>query len=284
MPMKKLAVTAAAIAGFVALLFLCKRDPVSAAGRKSIYAFIPVILVAFILVFFGESPIRNLIFVFPAVLLVFVGFSEKLDEARGKGSTVGTILLGAIIVYMCLVALIFSHVRPDYKYAMPLVPLVFVFLAAEQGRIFSSRAVRGLFIAFALYSAVHLFLNVNNDLRVYKNYNAARIEFLKKHTSDRDVIIFQWESAMHHAGPLFFERVYMVASGSGGGCCAKAVPSDEKEILSILSILRDRKVKTCYFWTGDPQILKEQKKFRVETAVFSHDGAPQQFLHRIYLL
>ena len=284
MPMKKLAVTAGAIAGFVALLFLCKRDTVSAAGRKNIYAFIPVLLVGFILVFYGESPIKNLIFVFPALLLVFVGFSEKLEEAREKGSTVGTILLGSIIVYMCLIALIFSPVRPDYKFALPLVPLVFVFLASEQGRIFSSRAVRGVFLAFALYAAAHLALNINNDLRVYKNYNAARIEFLKQHTSDGDVVIFQWASAMYHAGPLFFERVYMVASGAGGGCGAKARRSAEDELLSTLSILRDRKVKTCYFWTGEPQILKGQKKFRVETAIFSPEGMPQHFLHKIYVL
>jgi len=284
MPMKKLAVTAAALAGFVALLYLCKRDPVSAADRKNIYAFIPVLLVSFILVFYGDSPLRYLIFVFPALLLVFVGFSEKLEEAREKGSTVGTILLGSIIVYMCLIALIFSHVRPDYRFALPLVPLVFIFLASEQGRILSTKVVRGVFLALALYSAVHLVLNMNNDLRVYKNYNAARIEFLKQHTSDRDVIIFQKASSMYHAGPLFFDRVYMVVSGSGGGCGAKAVQGEEDQLLSILTLLRDRKIKVCYFWSGDSQILTGQKRFRVETAVFSPDGMPQHFIHKIYIL
>ena len=284
MSMKKLAVSVGALAGIVALLFLCKRDPVSASRRKEIYAFIPVLLISLILVFYGESPIKNLIFVFPAVLLVFIGFSEKLEEPREKGSIVGTILLGSIILYLCLTALFFSHFRPDYKFALLLVPLVFVFLASEQGSIFSSRAVRGVFLALSLYSAAHLVLNIHNDLRVYKNYNAARIEFLKQNTTDRDVIIFQWPPAMYHAGPLFFDRIYIVSSGSAGGCGDKVIRREEEELLSILSILRDRKVKACYLCTVDPRILTGKKKFRVETAVFSPAGTPQFFLHKIYIL
>jgi len=73
----------------------------------------------------------------------------------------------------------------------------------------------------------------------YKNYNAARIAFLEKHTLKGDAILFRDIGNMEHAGPLFFDRVFLLAKS----------PGDEERLVRQL---RERGIERIYEWTTNP--------------------------------
>jgi hypothetical protein len=73
----------------------------------------------------------------------------------------------------------------------------------------------------------------------YKNYNAARITFMEKHTSKGDAILFRDIGSMEHSGPLFFDRVFLLAKS----------PGDEERLVRQL---RERGIERIYEWTTNP--------------------------------
>jgi hypothetical protein len=78
----------------------------------------------------------------------------------------------------------------------------------------------------------------------YKDYNAARIAFLEKHTSAGDAILFLGDAgSMEHAGPLFFDRVFLVTGSPG-----------DQELL--VRRLRERGIDGIYVWTVNPLGIK----------------------------
>jgi hypothetical protein len=77
----------------------------------------------------------------------------------------------------------------------------------------------------------------------YKDYNAARIAFLEKHTSADDAIVFGDAGSMEHAGPLFFDRVFLVAKS----------PGDQERFSRRLA---ERGIEKVYAWTTNPLSIK----------------------------
>jgi len=76
----------------------------------------------------------------------------------------------------------------------------------------------------------------------FREYNAARVAFLEKHTSSGDAVVFDDTGKMEHAGPLFFERVFLVARS----------PGDRDRLFRTLAA---GKVENAYAWTGNPMGL-----------------------------
>jgi hypothetical protein len=78
----------------------------------------------------------------------------------------------------------------------------------------------------------------------YKDYNAERIAFLEKHTSAGAAILFLGDAgSMEHAGPLFFDRVFLVAKS----------PGDPERFARRLS---ERGIDRIYAWTANPLGIK----------------------------
>jgi hypothetical protein len=131
--------------------------------------------------------------------------------------------------------------NPDVsvRYCLAIVPFVIVFVAAEEKRIFGAKPVWVLLAGFLLASTGFGLRGLKNDVWRFVKYNAQRVEFLKQHTASGDVVVFAGNRLMEHAGPLFFERVYLVAG-------------DSSELAEIEGRLRSRGAATYYYWTPNP--------------------------------
>jgi len=126
---------------------------------------------------------------------------------------------------------------------LPIVPLVIVLLALERRTLFSApgmAAVLAFFIGVALVNGIQ---ETKERILKFKEYNAARIAFLEKHTSAGDAVVFDDAGSLEHAGPLYFERVFLVARSNG----------DHERLVGRL---RERGIYGIYAWTVQPLAIK----------------------------
>jgi hypothetical protein len=123
---------------------------------------------------------------------------------------------------------------------LPLVPFVILLLGAGHRRIFDDS--KGMYVVLLLFSGVALLNSlqeVRSNVWPYRDYNARRIEFLRQHTPAGAAVLFYDAASMEHAGPLFFERVFLVASR----------PGDQEGYARQLA---GRGVARAWAWTLDP--------------------------------
>jgi hypothetical protein len=226
------------------LIVLSRREGV-VAYRKAILSTLAVILVfGAVLLTAARISVSHLMALFPAVLFVFYGIPERLDRLKKGEGTLERILAAATVVCLVLGA---SILRPGEGLVLSvwpaMVPFVIVFLAAERKVLFASG---GMCLVLAFFCGV-AFVNGIQESRdrilKYKDYNAARIEFIEKHTSAGDAILFGDAGSMEHAGPLFFDRVFLVTKSPG-----------EQDLL--VRRLRERGIEGIYAWTANPLGVK----------------------------
>ena len=239
----------AALGGSLALSFvliiLSLREGIGPV-RKAVLSFLPVILLlGVVLLTTARITVSHLMAVFPAVLFVFYGVPERLGRLkRGEGTLEG-ILAATVIVCLAFGAAI---LRPGSWIVLsvwpPMVPFVILLIALERKVIF---AARGMYIVLAFFCGVAFVNGIQESkdrILKYKDYNAARIAFLEKHTSAGDAIVFLGDAgSMEHAGPLFFDRVFLVAKH----------PGDPERFARRL---RERGIDRIYAWTANPLGIK----------------------------
>lgn len=223
-------------------LFAASRRESLAPFLRALFAVLPVVL---LLVTVSLSAARltvsHLMAVFPAVLFGFYGLPGRIEQLLKREGTLEAVLALTVILCLFLGAAIYRP-NPGMILAvwLPLVPFVVLLLGAEHRRIFDDS--KGMYVVLLLFSGVALLNNlqeVRSNLWLYKEYNARRIEFLKQHTSTGDAIVFYDTASMEHAGPLFFERVFLVAARPG-----------EQE--GYARQLADRGIARAWAWTFDP--------------------------------
>jgi len=78
---------------------------------------------------------------------------------------------------------------------------------------------------------------------LHSSRNAEWVEFLKENTAAGDIIIFDNRGSMEHAGPLFFDRVFLVARAGA--------------VDTLLDRLKESGVKQCHLWTRDTRLKFE---------------------------
>jgi hypothetical protein len=242
------ALPAAALLVAVALFVVlrkCRPDP---ADRDRLWGFVAILWLWSVVVLLGKSPVASLFFSFPVTLLVLYGRENRRVEGFGdrgikeptvsSNPRVGSVLFWTIVACLSLTSY-FMHKNPDVsvRYCLEIVPFVIVFVAAEEKRILSAKPVWVLLAGLLLASAGFGLLGLKNDVWPFVKYNAQRVKFLKQHTASGDVVVFEHNRLMEHAGPLFFERVYLVAR-------------DSSQLAEIEGRLRSRGVATYYYWTG----------------------------------
>jgi hypothetical protein len=125
-----------------------------------------------------------------------------------------------------------------------MVPAVILLIALERKVIF---AARGMYLVLAFFCGV-AFVNGSQEsedrILKYKDYNAARLAFLERHTSAGDAILFLGDAgSMEHAGPLFFDRVFLVAKSPG-------------DLERFARRLRERGIDGIHAWTVNPLHIK----------------------------
>jgi len=234
----------AALGGSLALSFvliiLSLREGIGTI-RKAILSNLSIVLVlSAVLLTAARISIALLMAVFPAVLFVFYGVPERLERLKKGEGTLEAILAATVVFCLVLGAAI---LRPGswivFSAWLPMVPFVILLIALERKVIF---AARGMYIVLAFFCGVAFVNGIQESkdrILKYKDYNAARIAFLEKHTSAGDAILFGDNASMEHAGPLFFDRVFLAAKS----------PGDQERLVRRL---RERGFDGIYLWTVNP--------------------------------
>ena len=223
-------------------LFAASRREGLAPFPRALLAVIPVVLLLItVSLTAARITVSHLMAVFPLVLFGFYGLPGRIDRLIKREGSLEAILSCTVIFCLLLGAVI---QRPDLKRVIavwvPLVPFVVLLLGAEHRRIFDDS--RGMFVVLLFFSGVALLNNLQelrSDLWLYKDYNDRRIEFLRQHTSGGDAILFYDHASMEHAGPLFFERVFLVQSR----------PDDQERFTRQLA---ERGHGSTFTWTLEP--------------------------------
>jgi len=246
----------AALGGGLALscaLFILSRREGSGQVRKAVLSVLSVVLLfGAVLMTAARITVSHLMALFPAVLFVFCGVTGRLERLKKGQGALEAILTATIVVCLALGAAI---LRPGawivVSVWLPVVPFVILLIALERKAIF---AARGMCLVLAFFCGV-AFVNGIQESRdgflKYKDYNAARIAFLEKHTSSGDAVVFDDTGKMEHAGPLFFDRVFLVARS----------PGDQDRLFRALTA---GKVENAYAWTGNPMGLEGFDPYSVE--------------------
>jgi hypothetical protein len=238
----------AALGGSLALSFvliiLSLREGIGPI-RKAILSILSVILVfGTVLLTAARITVSHLMALFPAVLFVFYGVPGRLERLKKGEGALEAILAATVVVCLVLGA---SILRPGAWIVssawLPVVPLVIVLLALERDLIFSTAGMRMVLAFFCGVAFVNGIQESEDRILKYKDYNAARIAFLEKHTSVGDAVLFADTGDMAHAGPLFFDRVFLVARS----------PGDQGRLVRQL---RGRGIDGIHAWTVNPLGIK----------------------------
>ena len=238
----------AALGGSLALSFvlinLSLREGIGPV-RKAILSILSVILVfSAVLLTAARISIANLMALFPAVLFVFYGVPERLERLQKGEGALEAIL--AATVFLCLVfgaAILRPGAWIVLSAWLPTVPFVILLIALERKVIF---AARGMYLVLAFFCGVAFVNGIQESkdrILKYKDYNAARIAFLERHTSAGDAVLFGDAASMEHAGPLFFDRVFLVTKS----------PGDTERFARLL---RERGIDGIHAWTLNPLGIK----------------------------
>ncbi len=216
-----------------------------APGLRAVLSSLPVVIcVAVIGATAARISLYHLLTLFPAVLFVFFGVPALLDGLKKNEGTLDTILAATVFLCMFLGAVI---LRPGEWVVsavwVPMVPPVIMLMAMNRKTIFATEGmslVLTFFIGVALVNGIQ---DSQERILKYKTYNGARVEFIGRHTAAGDAVLFSDVGSRDHAGPLFFDRVFLLAKS----------PNDEERLVRQL---RERGVNGIYEWTANPMSVR----------------------------
>ncbi len=250
----------------LALAFLTKKGRAAPALKAHIYAFVPVLFIPFMLLFSAVSPVSSLLFAFPLVLLFFLAISERIEKLLSGGLSLGNILFATTTGFIFLLSYFLAN-NPDtsVRYCLPVIPLTIAFIAHEERSVFSTRPMVALVLALFVLSAGYQAYTLKTSVWNYKQYNAERIQFLKTTTNTGDIIICNSQSMMEHSGPLFFERILIVAQ-------------DPHELSQYVRLLKEKGVTHAYLWTHFDSLPKDTSYKASSPVVFSSSHGPGNYL------
>jgi hypothetical protein len=242
-PIRVAALGGALGASFVLLVF-SRREGISPVHRAILSALSVIVVLGAVVVTAARISIAHLMALFPAVLFVFYGVPGRLGRLK-KGEEALEAILAATVVFCLVFGAAILRPGPWIVISvwLPVVPFVILLIALERKAIF---AARGMCLVLAFFCGVAFVNGIQESedrILKYKDYNAARIAFLEKHTSAGDAILFGDSASMEHAGPLFFERVFLGAKS----------PGDQERLVLHL---RERGIDGIYAWTVNPFHIK----------------------------
>jgi hypothetical protein len=240
---RRIWVILAALLLSTAALLLVEKKSLASLLKSTTWFVVMFLFIGIILASTARMPAIFFVLPFPALLFIFYGLSARLDEFReGKGAP-GLFLTAVAVLYLVLGLTMHVIKLPLLPYVLPsLIPLVVVIMGLEEKRIFGKRAmVVHLVIAMAI-AVSGAYDQAKNNFIKYTNYNAKRVAFIEESTAKGDVVVFKDSPSMEHAGPLFFDRVYLLAQ-------------QPDHLERIVKTLKDRGVSRLYLWSADPSDL-----------------------------
>jgi hypothetical protein len=229
----------AVFGGLAGAALLCTRDIHERVQRTRIHAFLALLFIVFIFSYFGKSPVVILFAQFPVGFFLFLGSDDPIKDLPGDREMLRDILLGTSFTFMVLIAFFMGAMHPNVRFALPLIPLIVTIIAVDWERIFTARLMAAVFAVLLLLSMKSLATSLPTDLLYFKMFNAQRVEWIKKSTLPGDVVIFSNKPSMHHAGPLFFDRIFLV--------------ENNPERLKVIFLrLKEKGLTRCFFQTDRP--------------------------------
>jgi len=113
--------------------------------------------------------------------------------------------------YMTLAFLLTKYTpHRSVRYYLPMIPYVLVFLAVKLRSMEYKKVFLKLLLFLSFFSmtyTVHMYVT---DILRYKNDTAKRIEHIKEHTEDGDIILFTSDRGLEMMGYLYFSRIYFI--------------------------------------------------------------------------
>ncbi|MFH1479154.1 MAG: hypothetical protein ABIG92_05215 [Candidatus Omnitrophota bacterium] len=239
------------------------------------YYLLNFILISVLLGLFINSPIRSLVTTFPLIIMIFYGIGENIEELFSSKPELRHFLLSTVIIYISLVTIfLFNNPDTSIRYLLPAVPIALIFIGviSKEAMVF-----KPFYILTALLVIFSFTVNLSELRKTVlgcKYYNYKRVEFLKENTKDKDVVIFQANPLMEHAGPLYFERVYIVSKNNG------------RDTKDILDTLKEKGIQYCYYWTmykEFKEIFLKDTEYKIDKYEFKVENSPTHYLLRIKL-
>jgi hypothetical protein len=236
---RRILVILAALLLSAALLLLAEKRSLASFLKSTTWFVVMFLFIGTLLAFSTRMPVIAFILPFPVLLFIFYGLSGRLDEFREGKGPLGLFLTAVALLYLVLGLTMHLIKLPLFPYVLPsVIPLAIVIMGLEQKRIFEKRAmVIHLVIAIAI-AVSGGYDQAKNDFIKYTNYNAKRVAFIEEATAKGDVVVFKDSPSMEHAGPLFFDRVYLLAQQPG-------------HFERIVKTLKDRGMSHVYLWSAD---------------------------------
>jgi hypothetical protein len=210
-------------------------------------SFMLLVVFAFLVPYYDQSPVLFLFVQFPLALFLFFGISGPANAAPADPREIlRAVVIGSSLLFIAFVVFFMRDLHPNVRFALPLIPMILIAIALEWDRICKAPVILILFAVLALFPVKSLIFSIENDLLHFKAYNMNRVDWLTKRTGEGDVIIFAGKPLMHHAGPLFFNRVFVVESRP-------------EKLQQFFDLLKSKGVSRCFFMTshnGYTDILK----------------------------
>ena len=203
-----------------------------------------LLLSAVVLVTSARFSLIPFLLLFPTLLFAFWGLPASFFDAIKKEKVLlGLILSAAILLCLTQVATVLKN-ESDYVrlFYLPVIPVAIVVMGIESRRIFAAPAVSGLLVFAVAVSIAGGYEWVKDPFMKYTDYNARRVAFLEQNSAKGDVVVFTGAPLMEHAGPLFFERAYLVAP-------------QEVDFERILQTLQEHNVSNLYLWSAGPALV-----------------------------
>jgi hypothetical protein len=258
---------------FVGLLaLLTRRCSEESLTKERVYGFIPVLFIPFMLFVSTRSPVPALFLAFPLLLIIFFAISRRGEKLLSEPMSLGNILFVTVSSFLLLVSWLFAdNAVGSIGYCLVVIPFVIVFVGHEEKNITSSRPMVTLVLALLVFSACYSAYTLKSVTWRYKQYNAERIAFLKAQTKPGDIVICDSQPRLEHAGPLFFERIFMVADSP----C---------QLSRVVTLLKEKEIERAYLWAGFRGLSAGNSYSRPRPLVFSSKHGPENYLSSVTLV
>lgn len=216
---------------------------------------------AFVVLYYAYSPVFFLFVQFPLALYLFFGINGPSNAVlMDPRERLRAVVIGSSFLYMAFVVYFLRDLHPNVRFALPLIPMILITIALDWDRICKVPVILILLAVLALFPVKSMIFSVQDDFLHFRTYNANRVDWLSKSTGEGDVIIFADKPLMHHAGPLFFNRIFVVESS-------------QDELKRYFDFLRGKGVSRCFFMASHDGYTEALKAY---SPALSVETSPQQ--------
>jgi hypothetical protein len=239
--------------------------------KDRVYTFIPVLFIPFMLAVSPSSPVSAFFVAFPLVLFIFFAVSARGEKILSEPMSLGNILFVTVSGFLLLVCWPFTgNTEGNAGYCLAVIPFIIVLVGHEEKKIVSSKPMIALVLALLGFSACYSAYTLKTVIWRYKQYNTERIAFLKAQTMPGDVIICDSQPRLEHGGPLFFERIFVVADS-------------QCQLSQVVTLLKEKEIGHAYLWARFRGPSTGNSRSGSGPLVFSSSHGPEDHLSYVAL-